>query len=71
MSKKEKPAARLSMPCPFCDDPAMVKACHPGSRGAKGQDWYWRCDCGARGFFPDAHYRQLDKLKKIAIASNG
>lgn len=68
---KTKDAARLSMACPFCDKPAMVKACHPGIRGAKGQDWYWRCECGARGFFPHAHYQVLDRHKKISIASNG
>jgi len=60
-------AARLSMDCPFCDEPAMVKGCRPGTRGAIGQDWYWRCICGSRGFFPDAHYRQLDKMGKIKL----
>jgi hypothetical protein len=59
---------RISMPCPFCDEPAMVKACLGNKiRGAKGQDWYWRCACNARGFFPDQHFRRLDKLKKISF----
>ncbi len=66
---KNKDAAKLSMKCPFCDEQSMVKACINTGRGAVGQDWYWRCPCGARGFFPDAHFRQLDKAKKISITS--
>ncbi len=68
-AKKDKAGARLSMACPFCDEPAMVKACRAGTRGAIGQDWYWRCVCGSRGFFPDAHFKALDRLKKISFAS--
>lgn len=63
--KKETTGARLSMSCPFCDEPAMVKACKGEGRGAHGQAWYWRCTCEARGFFPDVHFRALDKAKKI------
>lgn len=71
MSKKKenREGARLAMACPFCDEPAIVKACKGDGRGAAGQDWYWRCGCGSRGFFPDAHFKALDKLKKISIAS--
>lgn len=61
--------ARLSMECPFCAEAAMVKACKNEGRGAKGQAWYWRCPCEARGFFPDAHFKRLDKLKKIYFTS--
>lgn len=67
--KKSTTGARISMPCPFCNDPAMVKACKGDGRGAKGQDWYWRCACNSRGFFPDAHFKRLDKLKKISFSS--
>lgn len=66
-TNKKADGARLSMPCPFCDDPALVKACRGESRGAKGQAWYWRCNCGARGFFPEEHFRRLDRLKKIVF----
>lgn len=66
---KNKTAARLSMACPFCDEPASVKACKGDGRGAKGQDFYWRCACGARGFFPDAHFKALDKAKIISATS--
>lgn len=66
MSKRpNKDAARLSMKCPFCDEPALVKACRAGTRGATGQDYYWRCNCNARGFFPDQHFKQLDRMNKI------
>lgn len=62
--------ARLSMACPFCGDPAHVKACRTGGlRSTPGQDWFWRCACGARGFFPDSHFRELDKRKKISTSS--
>lgn len=69
MSKKteKREGERLSMACPFCDEPANVKACKGDGRGAAGQDWYWRCICGSRGFFPDAHFKALDKLKKISF----
>lgn len=69
MAKKtdKREGARLSMACPFCDEPANVKACKGDGRGAAGQDWYWRCICGSRGFFPDAHFKALDKLKKISF----
>lgn len=66
---KQRTGARLAMACPFCDDPANVKACAGTARGAGGQDWYWRCNCGARGFFPDSHFKRLDKLKKISFTS--
>lgn len=67
--KQTTTGARISMPCPFCGKPAMVKACKNEGRGAKGQAWYWRCVCEARGFFPDEHFKRLDKLKKISFAS--
>jgi hypothetical protein len=55
-------AAKLSMPCPFCDRPAAVKLC----AGAT-PTYYWRCECQARGFFPEAHFRALDRAKKISM----
>ena len=64
-----KAATRMSIPCPFCGDPAMLKACANEGRGAKGQAWYWRCPCEARGFFPDGHFKRLDKAKKISFTS--
>jgi len=66
MKKQQNQAARLEMACPFCDDPANVKSCKGTGRGASGQDWYWRCNCGARGFFPEKHFQALDKAKKIS-----
>lgn len=59
----------LCMECPFCGKAASIKACVGQSRGAKGQAWYWRCACQARGFIPDEHFRALDRLRKISIAS--
>ncbi len=68
MKKKDK-AGALSMACPFCDEPALVKACKGKLiRGAKDQAYYWRCGCKARGYFPESHFKQLDRLKKISIA---
>lgn len=69
MPLKSKTPAQLRITCPFCDEPALLKACKGDGRGAAGQDWYWRCACGSRGFFPDGHFRKLDKLKKISAAS--
>jgi|CXWL01.1.fsa_nt_gi hypothetical protein len=69
MLLKKTPGARLSMACPFCGEQAKVQACKGKLiRGAKDQAYYWRCTCMARGYFPDAHFKRLDKLKKITIA---
>lgn len=57
-----KAAAHMRMGCPFCGEPAHVKACKNG-------DYYWRCGCAARGFFPDRHFRALDQAKKILLTS--
>ncbi len=67
---KTTTGARLAMACPFCGEAAMVKMCKQGGlRASPAQAWYWRCSCEARGFFPDEHFKRLDKLKKISIAS--
>lgn len=55
-----KPAALLAMACPFCGEEARVKACRNG-------DFFWRCSCAARGFFPDRHFRALEQAKKIVF----
>ena len=59
----------MAMACPFCDAPANVKACKGDGRGAAGQDYYWRCSCGSRGFFPESHFKALDRQKKISFTS--
>jgi len=59
-----KTASKLRMPCPFCGDPALVKACK--EKPGKGPMFYWRCDCDASGFFTLAHYKALDQGKKIS-----
>jgi hypothetical protein len=70
MKTKTEPngSGKLSMPCPFCDQPALVKLCKPSANpSTKGIHWYWQCPCEARGFFPDAWYKKLDKAKKISL----
>jgi hypothetical protein len=59
--------AKLEMPCPFCGDPARVKPCKekPGKPGM----FYWYCECQARGFFTDSHFKALEKAKKIFLRS--
>lgn len=69
---KKKKAPKLSMNCPFpfCDGFATVQACKGKKiRGAKHQDYYWLCDCQAKGYFTEEHYKRLDKSKKISIAT--
>jgi hypothetical protein len=55
-------AAKLSMLCPFCDRLAAVKLC-----AGSAPTYYWRCECQARGFFPEEHFRALDRAKKISL----
>ena len=46
---------------------AVVKQCNtaPGKPGS----YFWACVCDARGFFPEEHFKELDRLKKISFAS--
>lgn len=68
---KKNGAGVPRMPCPFCDQPAKVKLCKPSANKTAPEGvqvwWYWQCECQARGFIPDSHYRQLDKAKKISF----
>lgn len=61
---KQQAKAAMAMECPFCGETAAVKLC----RGER-ITYYWRCACEARGFIPEPHFRQLDKLKKISFTS--
>lgn len=66
MSKTKRTGAQLMMPCPFpfCEGTAKLKPCK-----GKRSTYYWCCDCQACGFFPEAHFRELDKLKQISCAN--
>lgn len=63
---KSTTGAKLSMPCPFCGDHARVKVCKVAE--GKAPAYHWMCECRARGFFTETHYRELDKLKKLSVA---
>jgi len=62
-----KTKVKYSMACPFCGAEAEVKRCNtaPGKPGS----YFWACVCDARGFFPEEHFKELDRLKKISFAS--
>jgi|GEM_PF-4662471 len=65
MKKEADGKAHLAMPCPFCDRPASVKLCKPTQ--GKETVYFWLCECKARGFFPERHFKALDRAKKISL----
>lgn len=69
---KRKKISNVRMPClfGFCDGLANVQACKGKKiRGARHQDYYWLCECKAKGYFTEEHFKRLDKERKISIAT--
>lgn len=58
----------IKMPCifDFCDGLALVKVGRKGRiRGAKFMDYTCVCECRARWFFTEEHFRRLDRANRF------